>query len=243
MKVKRKDVAIKLTNVSKRYFVHHEKPTLAERLMNGRGEEFWALKDINLTIKKGESVGIVGANGSGKTTLLKLITGITSPTTGDVETNGKVVSLIDLEAGFHQDMTGIDNIFLNGTLLGMNSDEIKSKLKRIVDYADIGKFIDAPLFTYSSGMKLRVGFSVAIHSNPDILILDENVSVGDEKFRKISFATIQNFVKSKKMLLFASHDLDSINIYCRNVIHLDKGRIVQEGSPKKVIGKYKNIVK
>jgi len=155
--MKNTDIAIKLTNVSKKYIVRHEKPTLVEKLINGKKEEFWALKDINLEIKRGEKIGIIGPNGSGKTTLLKLITGISSPTSGTIERNGEIISLIDLEAGFHPDLTGIQNIYLNGMIIGMNKTEINSKLKKIIDYADIGRFIDVPLFTYSEGMKFRSG--------------------------------------------------------------------------------------
>jgi ABC-type polysaccharide/polyol phosphate transport system ATPase subunit len=235
------EVAIKLANVSKKYIIHHEKPTFAERLLNGKGEEFYALKNINLTINKGEKVGIIGANGSGKTTLLKLITGISSPSIGKVETWGKIVSLIDLEAGFHPDLTGIQNIYLSGTLLGMGKQQIDSKLNEIISYANIGKFIDAPLFTYSSGMKLRVGFSVAVHSDPDILILDENISVGDEDFKRISFNTVQQLVKMGKTLIFASHDLDFIRAYCNRAILLFKGKIMNDNLTSRVISNYHKV--
>src|SRR3990167_10056105 len=154
---------ITLTEVTKSYTIHHEKPTLVEHLINGRNESFNALEDINLEIKKGEKIGIIGPNGSGKTTLLKIIAGITSPTMGIVKTSGMIVSLIDLEAGFHPDLTGEQNIVLNGMLLGMTRAEIAKKHQAIVRFAGIGQFIDAPLYTYSSGMMLRLGFAVAVH--------------------------------------------------------------------------------
>ena len=142
------DIAIQLTNVSKKYEIHHEKPTLVEKFVKGPNETFWALRDINLTIKKGERVGIIGPNGSGKTTLLKIIAGITSHTTGTVETLGKIVSLIDLTAGFHADLSGYQNIFLNGMLLGLSKKEINKSIPAIIEFADIKQFIDAPLFTF-----------------------------------------------------------------------------------------------
>ena len=221
------NIAIQLTNVSKRYTIHHEKPTLVEHLVQGRHEELWALKDINITINKGEKVGIIGPNGSGKTTLLKIIAGITTPTTGTLETHGKIVSLIDLEAGFHPDLTGIDNVYLNGMLLGMKKEEISRKLDEIISFADIGQFIDAPLFTYSSGMKLRLGFSVAIHADPDTLILDENISAGDADFQKKSSVKIQNFFKQGKTVIVVSHWLEFIKKNCQRILIMNKGEIVR----------------
>ncbi len=164
----KKIIAIKLSRVTKQYFIHHEKPTLMEKLFTRTNEKFTALKNINLSIYEGERVGFYGPNGCGKSTLLKIITGITTPTLGKVETKGKIVSLIDLEAGFHPDLTGIQNIYMNGMLLGMSKDEITEQLKDIVNFADIHQFIDVPLFTYSQGMKIRLGFSVALHVKPKI---------------------------------------------------------------------------
>ncbi|MBU1326775.1 ABC transporter ATP-binding protein [Patescibacteria group bacterium] len=229
--------AIKLVGVSKKYEIHHEKPTLVEKFVKGRNETFWALRDINLTIKKGERVGIIGPNGSGKTTLLKIIAGITTPTSGVVETNGKIVSLIDLEAGFHPDLTGEQNIFLNGMLLGMKKGEIEDKLDAIIRFADIKQFIDTPLYTYSSGMKLRLGFSIAVHSDPEILMLDEGLSVGDADFQKKSWEKIQEFFRKKKTVLIASHILEYIQKTCRRIIIVGKGTIAEDGN-QKLIGRY-----
>lgn len=222
-------IAIRLTNVSKRYTIHHEKPTLVERLARGRDEEFWALKDINLTIKKGERVGIIGPNGSGKTTLLKIIAGITTPTSGTVETNGKIVSLIDLEAGFHPDLTGEQNIYLNGMLLGMSKYDITKKLDTIIGFADIGQFIDVPLFTYSSGMKLRLGFSIAIHSDADILLLDEGLSFGDENFRRKARRTLFSAEFKSKAIIMVYHDQNSLQKQCPRTIIMNKGSVVFDG--------------
>lgn len=223
-----KNIAIQLTNISKQYTIHHEKPTLVEKFYKGRDEKFWALKNISLTVKKGEKVGIIGPNGSGKTTLLKIITGITTPTSGSVKIIGKAVSLIDLEAGFHDDLTGEQNIFLNGILLGMTQNEIKSKLRKIIDFADIKQFIDAPLFTYSTGMKLRLGFSVAIHADPDILILDEGFLVGDEYFQKKVIQKINEFSKADKTIFIVTQWLDFLLKNSSRLIKMKRGKIISD---------------
>lgn len=198
---KNREVVISLQNISKKYLLHHEKPTLVESVGKffslDKKEEYWPFKKINLEIHKGERIGIYGANGVGKTTLLKIIAGICSPTEGEVRTKGRIVSLIDLEAGFHPDLTGQENIFLNGLMVGMSRKEIESKFKQIVDFAEIGNFITAPLYTYSSGMKLRLGFSVAVYAEPDILLLDEVINLGDENFRNKSAKAITNLVDGR----------------------------------------------
>jgi signal peptidase I len=222
-------IAIKLENVSKQYVIHHEKPTLVEKFIKTKNEEFWALKDINLTIKKGERVGIIGPNGSGKTTLLKVIAGITTPTSGSIETQGNIVSLIDLEAGFHPDLTGIQNVYLNGMLLGMKKEELEDKLGAIIDFADIGQFVDAPLFTYSAGMTLRLGFSIAIHTKADILIFDEALVVGDTDFQEKIMRTIKSLRRDKTMLI-ASHDLGFLHSFCKRIYMLRDGEVRSDSS-------------
>jgi ABC-type polysaccharide/polyol phosphate transport system ATPase subunit len=221
--------AIKLTHITKQYIIHHEKPTLVEKFIKGKNETFLALRDINITIKNGERVGIIGPNGSGKTTLLKIIAGITTPTSGTVETNGKIVSLIDLESGFHPDLTGEQNVYLNGMLLGMTKQEITTKIARIIAFADIAQFIDAPLFTYSSGMKLRLGFAVAVHANPDILILDEGLSVGDKDFQKKAQEKIREFFLKDKTIVVVTHNLNFIASTCQRVIQFQKGILFHDG--------------
>lgn len=222
-------IAIQLTNISKKYEIHHEKPTLVEKFVKGRNETFWALKNISLTIKKGERIGIIGLNGSGKTTLLKIISRITTPTEGTVTTNGKIVSLIDLEAGFHEDLTGEKNIYLNGMLLGLTKQEIKEKISDIIRYADIKQFIDAPLFTYSQGMKLRLGFAVAVHASPDILILDESITAGDTNFQKKLQLSMKNFFDAGKTIIIVSHWLEFIHTTCRRILLIETGQLVQDG--------------
>ena len=202
------DIAIKLTNIGKKYTVSHQKPSLIGNMLGRtKSEEFWALKNINLAIKKGERVGIIGPNGAGKTTLLQIIAGITQPTTGKLETKGKIVALMDLEAGFHPDLTGEENIFINGMLVGMNREEIKKKYKQIVKFADIGKFIDAPFYTYSSGMKFRLAFAVAVASECDVLILDEMFMAGDINFQRKTIETIKKTKeKNDVVIIICSHE-------------------------------------
>jgi ABC-type polysaccharide/polyol phosphate transport system ATPase subunit len=219
-------IAIQLSDLTKKYEIHHEKPTLVEKFVKGKNETFWALNHVNLTIYRGENVGIIGPNGSGKTTLLKIIAGITTPTGGTVSTNGKIVSLIDLEAGFQPDLTGFQNIYLNGMLLGMTKRHIDARLSKIIAFADIRQFIDAPLFTYSSGMALRLGFAIAVQAEPDILLMDENFSVGDEAFRKKAFGQIAAFRREKKTILIVSHWQDFVKKNASRIISMKEGRIV-----------------
>lgn len=226
---KNNQLAIDLKDISKYYILHHEKPTFMEKFIK-KDESFFALKNINLSIKRGERVGIIGPNGSGKTTLLKIIAGITSPTKGEVYSNGRIISLIDLEAGFHPDLTGEQNIYLNGMLLGISKNKLSEKIGKIIRFADIGHFIDAPLYTYSSGMKLRLGFAVAVNADPDILILDEGLSVGDKNFQEKSRAAILDLFKKNITVIVVTHLLNFIKDYCQRVIILNKGNIVKDGN-------------
>lgn len=232
--VKKKVVEVK--NVTKTYVLRHEKPTLIENLLyRPKKETHTALDDVSFSVYEGDRLGIIGSNGSGKTTLLKLIAGITKQQKGDIKVNGRVVSLIDLSAGFHPDLTGEENIFLNGLVIGMTKQEIEEKKQDIIKFADIGKFIDAPLYTYSSGMKLRLGFSVAIYSDPDILLLDEGFIVGDENFRRKANKKMIKFKKQNKTLVMVSHWLWELEKNCDKFIWLEKGAIV--GCGKKEITK------
>jgi ABC-type polysaccharide/polyol phosphate transport system ATPase subunit len=230
--------AVKLSGVSKKYILHHEKPTLVENLFRKRqNEEFWALRDIDLSIQKGDRVGIIGKNGSGKTTLLEIFAGITTPTEGKVEAFGKMVSLIELEAGFHPELTGEENIYLNGLLVGMSKPEIDRKLKKIVLFADIGRFIDAPFYTYSEGMKLRLGFSIVTHTDADIVLLDENLSVGDREFSIKSYNKIREFIKEGRTIVIVSHRMDVLKEMCNRIVWMEEGKIKKVGG-KLLIEKY-----
>jgi ABC-type polysaccharide/polyol phosphate transport system ATPase subunit len=198
---------IRLNRIGKKYLVSHQKPTLVGNILGQkRSEAFWALKKINLNVKVGEKVGILGPNGAGKTTLLKIIAGISNPTLGSVETFGKVVSVMNLEAGFHPDLTGEENIYLNGMLVGMKKKDIKVKFKEIVDFANIGKFIDTPFYTYSEGMKFRLALSVALASNCDILIIDEIFISGDINFQLKTIDAIRRIQWEREVTtLITSH--------------------------------------
>lgn len=220
--------AIELIGVNKTYEIHHDKPTLMEKIMKGKHETFQAIPYLDFTVWKGETVGLIGPNGSGKTTLLKMIAGITSPTSGKILRHGKVVSLIDLEAGFHEDLSGVQNIQVNGMLLGLSRTFIHSSLKSIIRFADIGNFIDVPLYTYSAGMKLRLGFAIAVHTNPDIIILDESMAVGDGNFYQKVRQKIQEFHRAHKTLVIASHNIPEVYATCSRIIHIEHGIIKKE---------------
>src|SRR3989344_6191580 len=223
-------LSVRLTGISKKYVLHHDKPTLIENILFRRNrEEFWALKDINLKVVRGERIGIVGPNGSGKTTLLKIIAGITSPSSGKVSTSGKLVSLIELDSGLHPELSGEENIFLNSLLVGMSKKEVKDRLGEIISFADIGGFIFAPLYTYSRGMRLRLGFSIVVHTNPQIGLLDENMTVGDKEFMVKSQKKIREFIQKGKTLIIVSHWTDFLKEYCNKIVWMDKGRIIKMG--------------
>lgn len=220
-------ISIKLTNIGKKYMVSHQKPMLIKNILGkSKTEEFWALKNIDLKIKKGEKVGIIGPNGAGKTTLLKIIAGISTPSSGEVRTYGKVVSLVHLTAGFHPDFSGKENIFLNGMLAGMSRKEIKKKYKKIVEFADIGEFIDAPFYAYSDGMKFRLAFSIAMASKCDILLMDEVFVSGDVDFQQKTLFAIKDFHrKSNITTIVCSHIPAFVWLLSDVFYELDKGRM------------------
>ena len=201
-----------------------------------------ALNGINLEVYKGECIGIIGTNGSGKSTLLKLITGVATPTSGTVEVNGKISALLELGAGFKPEFTGLENIYLNGTILGFTKEEMDERVQAIVDFADIGEFIHQPVKTYSSGMFVRLAFAVAINIDPEILIVDEALAVGDVFFQAKCYHKFEEFKKMGKTILFVSHDLTSIAKYCDRVILLNKGVKLAEGSPKDMVNMYKKLL-
>lgn len=207
-----------------------------------RYKEHYALRDVNFNVKRGETVGIIGTNGSGKSTILKIITGVLTPTEGTINVQGRISALLELGAGFNSEFTGIQNIYLNGAMLGYSKEEMDAKMDEIIGFADIGEFINQPVKSYSSGMFVRLAFAVAINIDPEILIVDEALSVGDVFFQAKCFRKFEEFKKNNKTILFVSHDLGSINKYCDRVILLNKGRIVQEGSPKEIIDIYKKIL-
>jgi ABC-type polysaccharide/polyol phosphate transport system ATPase subunit len=203
-----------------------------------RRDTFWALRDVSFEIRRGETLGVVGPNGSGKTTLIRLLSGITAPTKGEIEINGRLASLVEVGAGFQPDLTGRENIFLNGAILGMGYREIARKLPSIVDFAEVGRFLDAPVKRYSSGMFVRLGFSIAAHLSADILLLDEVLAVGDVAFQARCFERIEELRREGRTVLLVSHDLAAVERVCGRALLLSAGRIMLEGDPNEVIGAY-----
>ncbi|MDP3043283.1 MAG: ABC transporter ATP-binding protein [bacterium] len=227
-----------LTNVAKRpfAFLKHK----AKQAVGKAGkEEFWALKDINFTVEKGEAIGIIGANGAGKSTLLKILTGITPPTTGEIRMQGSVASLLEVGTGFHPELTGRENIFLNGAILGMAKKEISDKFNDIVKFSGVEKFIDTPVKRYSSGMYVRLAFSVAAHMEPDILLVDEVLAVGDAEFQKKCLGKMDEVTKQAgRTILFVSHNMSAVQRLCPKTILLEKGKIKKFGKTEEVIEVY-----
>ena len=205
-------------------------------------KEHYALHNVSFDVKRGETVGIIGTNGSGKSTILKIITGVLNPSGGHVEIDGRISALLELGAGFNMEYTGIENIYLNGTMIGFSREEIDAKMQDILDFADIGDFVHQPVKTYSSGMFVRLAFAVAINIDPEILIVDEALSVGDVFFQAKCYKKFEDFKKMGKTILFVSHDLGSISKYCDRVVLLNRGKKLAEGTPKEMVSMYKRIM-
>ncbi len=240
------DIAIKLEDVSKFYKLYNEPKDRLKEALHPFGKKlhrkFYALKNINLELKKGEILGIVGRNGSGKSTLLKLISGIIQPGSGKLIVNGKISALLELGSGLNPEFDGLQNIYFSGTMMGFTREEMKEKIDDIVAFADIGDFIHQPLKAYSSGMKARLGFALAINMAPEILILDEVLSVGDELFRRKCYAKMEEFFKSGCTVLYVSHSVNTVNEICSRAILIDKGELILEGPAKLVTGHYEKYL-
>ncbi len=236
--------AIDFENVSKRFMIHHERARSFQDLLvrgfrtSASSEEFWALRDVSFGVEPGSALGIVGSNGSGKSTLLKLVTRILTPSHGKVTVRGRVSALLELGAGFHPELTGRDNVFLNASILGLRRRDIAARFDDIVRFAELERFIDIPLKHYSSGMAARLGFAVAINVDPDVLLIDEVLSVGDEAFQERCLEAINRFHRAGKTLLLVSHDLESIREMCSEAIWLDSGRVAARGSPETTVAAY-----
>lgn len=213
------------------------------RRENLRKDEFWAVQDVSFDLQQGEVLGVIGLNGAGKSTLLRTLNGIIPPDAGYVAIRGKIGGLIAVGAGFHPHMTGRENIFLNGTILGMTRAEIQSKLESIIDFAEIGEFIDAPVSTYSSGMYVRLGFAVAIHCEPDILLIDEVLAVGDLSFQNKAMKKVMALKEKAKAVIFVGHNLSYVSLLCDRIIVLDKGKAVFTGETMEGIAKYHSIAR
>jgi lipopolysaccharide transport system ATP-binding protein len=252
------DTVIKVENLSKKYIIGHQRQegytTLRDSIVNtsknlvekfhGKSavdptyEEFWALKDVDFEIKQGDRVGIIGRNGAGKSTLLKVLSRITEPTNGSIRIKGRVSSLLEVGTGFHPELTGRENIFLNGAVLGMEKTEIQRKFDEIVDFAEVEKFLDTPVKRYSSGMYVRLAFAVAAHLEPEILIVDEVLAVGDAQFQKKCLGRMGKVAQEGRTVLFVSHNMAAINTLCSTGIVLDKGHVACTGNISKCISIY-----
>ena len=233
---------IEVMGVSKKFKRYHDKATtLKERLLmlrSSKADTFWALQNIDLHIKQGETVGLIGHNGSGKSTLLKLITKIIYPTEGQITTQGRVSSLLELGAGFHPDFTGRENIYINASIFGLSKKEIDKKLDSIIAFSELEGFIDSPIRTYSSGMYIRLAFAVAVHVEPQILLMDEILAVGDAKFQKKCIEKIKEFKKQGITIVFVSHNMEDVYEICDRVVWLDHGHIKAIGDTKEIGERY-----
>ena len=240
-------IVIELRNISKTFQIPMEKmDSLRERLLNfklrSQKESFTALSQINLTVTQGEWLGIIGPNGSGKSTLLKIIAGIYEPDRGDVEVAGQLVPFLELGVGFNPDLSALDNIWLNGVILGMRRKKIREKLEKIIDFAGIRPFINQKLKNFSSGMQIRLAFSIAIQSSGDIFLLDEVLAVGDYEFRQKTRKVFQKMKQQRKTVIIVSHELDQIKEYCDRAAWLDHGKIILIDKPETVIRAYTRFV-
>ena len=242
MKKNNDKTAIQVIDVTKTFKIYYDKAsTLKEKLMfwkRNESEVFTALKDINITIKRGETVGLVGVNGSGKSTLLKLMTKIIYPNKGKIITYGKITSLLELGAGFHQDFTGRENIYFNAAIFGLTKQEIDKRLDAIIEFSELGEFIDNPVRTYSSGMYMRLAFSIAINVDADILLIDEILAVGDQHFQEKCFNKLHELKESDKTIVIVSHSLDQIEDLCTRAIWINHGSVQMDDTPVKVIPEY-----
>ena len=253
------DTVIRVENLGKKYIIGHQQQerytalrdvitNRAKALLNpfqkskskiqNSQEEFWALKDVSFEIKQGDRVGIIGRNGAGKSTLLKILSRITEPTTGRVRIQGRVASLLEVGTGFHPELTGRENIYLNGAILGMSKAEIKKKFDEIVAFAEIEKFLDTPVKRYSSGMYVRLAFAVAAHLEPEILVVDEVLAVGDAQFQKKCLGKMEDVGKEGKTVLFVSHNMNALSALCKSAILIEKGKIKYQGDVFNAIEKY-----
>lgn len=240
------EIAIHVDSVSKCFQIY-DKPRdrLMQMLVRGRRQyfrEFWALKNVSFEIRKGETVGVIGRNGSGKSTLLQIICGTLSPTSGEVQTSGRIAALLELGSGFNPEFTGRENVYLNGAVLGLSKEEIDARYDSIVAFSEIGDFVDQPVKTYSSGMLVRLAFSVAINADPEILIVDEALSVGDELFQRKCFSRIEAIRAGGATILFVSHSGAQIIELCDRAILLDGGERLAVGQPKQTVGRYQRLL-
>ena len=240
------DWAVRVEDVSKRFRLYHERnQTLKSAILRGKTskhEDFWALKDISFDVVEGHTHGLIGSNGSGKSTLLKCLAKIYWPTSGSIEYRGRMASLLEVGSGFHLELSGRENIYLNGSILGMSKKEIDSKFEEIVNFSGVERFLDQPVKNYSSGMYVRLGFSIAINVDPDILVVDEVLSVGDEDFQRKSFAKFLDFKKRGKTVILVTHNMAVVEDICDSVTWINDGQMMKTGPAKEVVGDYQSSV-
>ena len=240
--MKKTEYAIKVIDMTKKFKIYSDKPnTLKERLVfwkKNKVEERTVLKNINLKIKKGETVALIGTNGSGKSTLLKLMTKIIYPNKGKIITEGKLTSLLELGAGFHPDFTGRENIYFNASIFGLTRDEINKRIDDIIEFSELENFIDNPIRTYSSGMYMRLAFSIAINVDAEILLIDEILAVGDQHFQEKCFEKLEELKESDKTIVIVTHSLEAVKKICNRAIWIRNGEVEMDGTPNKVIDKY-----
>ena len=241
------NIAISIQNLTKIYHLYDKPQDRLKEALNpfkkSYHHDFYAMNDVSFEIKKGETVGIVGKNGAGKSTLLKMITGVLTQTSGSIETNGKIASLLELGAGFNPEMTGMENIYLNGTLMGFSKEEMDTKVDAILEFADIGEFIYQPAKIYSSGMFARLAFSVSINVDPDILIIDEALSVGDMRFQLKCMDKFNEFREAGKTILFVTHDINSIKRFCTFSLWINNGQLESIGNTDQITDRYMDFLK
>jgi len=243
--------AIEIKDISKRYRLGQYlqgdtmlREAIVNMVRNMRGREkveqnvMWALRDINFTIKPGEVVGLIGRNGAGKSTLLKVLSRITYPTTGTFKVRGRLAAMLEVGTGFHEELTGIENIYMNGSIMGMKRGEIKNKIDQIVEFAGVEAFVDTPIKRYSSGMRLRLGFAVAAHLEPDVLLVDEVLAVGDAEFQKKCLQTMDDLRGGGRTVVFVSHNMAAVENLCQRVIWIDAGRVKRDGPADEVVREY-----
>lgn len=237
------DIAVHVDNVSKKFRLYRERnQTLKSAIMRGRTsvhEDFWALNDVSFDVPRGSTFGLIGSNGSGKSTLLKCLARIYWPDRGAITHNGKMAALLEVGSGFHHELSGRENIYLNGSILGMSKKEIDRKYDEIVDFSGVERFIDQPVKNYSSGMYVRLGFSVAIHVEPEILVVDEVLAVGDAEFQEKCFRKFRDFKNDGKTVIMVSHTMSSILDMCDQAAWLNKGTLMAAGSAKETVKAYK----
>lgn len=240
------DYAVRAVDVSKRFLIHSEKRTsIKERFVRGRppkAREFWALKNASFDIPKGQTFGIIGHNGSGKSTALKVLTGVYRPTSGSVEVNGRVSALLELGAGFHPELTGRENIRLNGSILGFSPKQVESMMDDIIDFSGVEEFIDTPVKVYSSGMYVRLGFAIAVKVDPEVLLVDEVIAVGDEQFQRKCFDYLYELRRKGASIVLVSHGMGQVEEMCDQVVWLDHGEVQQVGPARDVVRAYMNRV-